>query len=90
MSPIHFPQANVEFTAPADMEESQVATIPAHRGTIERGSIEGAPVIVTAWKPTREELQTLIQGGPVFVAFICDGLPPHLIGTTFDYVTHPA
>jgi hypothetical protein len=82
MTPAIFPEANQNFKAPEDLDESQVFTIPAYSGNIQGGNLDGAPVVVTAWLPSPEDLERLNAGGAVYLAVI-GGLPPHLMATTF-------
>jgi hypothetical protein len=89
MNPIKFPQANTRFTAPEGMAESQVHTIEAFRGYVEKGSLDGVPVIVTAWLPNAQELSELMEGQPIFVSFVASGLPPHMLTTSFTNATSP-
>lgn len=89
MSPVHFPQANRWFRPPPSLEESQCSVIHAYCGTIERGSVEGLNLIVTAWQPSEEELKALNAGQPVFISFI-GVLPPHFATTNFAEATNPA
>lgn len=77
MIPVKFKQANKTFGPPVGFEESQVMPIPVYVGTIERGAIEGAPVLVTAWLPSPAELQALINGRPIYISFMGATLPPH-------------
>lgn len=44
MSPTNFPEANCVFGHPRDMEESQVRSIPAFRGSIKGGNCDGQEV----------------------------------------------
>lgn len=90
MNPIHFPEANIRYGPPADLVESQVMTIYAYQGKSQGGSVDGAPVIVVAWQPTPAELERLNQGAPLFLSFMCDGLPPHFPSLDFHAATHPA
>jgi hypothetical protein len=90
MTPVDFPEANCHPGPPKGYAESQVATISAYAGQIERGSMEGAPIIVTAWRPSPEELAMLNEGHPIFVSFISGGLPPHFLSVHFECATHPA
>lgn len=83
MTPIKFNEATTTFGAPTDLSESQCSKIPAYIGTVEKGSVEGSPIIVTAWKPNSAELEVLQAGGSVFVSFLSSGLPPHLLTTSF-------
>lgn len=90
MTPVEFPEANVRFGPPPDLTDSQCLTIFAYRGEVERGSIEGAPVVVTAWKPSPEEIDRILMGEPIYLTFIGGGLPPHYLCTDFHTATHPA
>jgi hypothetical protein len=89
MIAVKFPQANTAFKHPDDLDESQCFTCPGFHGKVEGGSLDGVPITVTAWKPEAADLARLNAGEPIFLAFL-GGLPPHLVGTTFDEVTHPA
>lgn len=89
MIPIAFPEANMNFKAPDDLEESQCATIPAYRGKIAGGSVDGIDVVVVAWLPSSEDLRRLAQGEPIFLSVV-GGLPPHFLTTDFYTATHPA
>lgn len=89
MAPVDFPESNRRFTAPSDLAESQVATIPAYAGHIEGGALDGVPIVVTAWKPDEGELALLNAGQPILLSFI-GGLPPHMATMDFQSATHPA
>ena len=86
MTPVDFPESNTTFGPPPDLEESQCQTIHAYHGTVPRGSVEGAGIVVTAWRPSAEELEALNAGAPVFLTCI-GGLPPHLLSTSFKGAT---
>ncbi len=83
MTPIKFPEANTRFGPPSDLEESQCATIHAYLGKLAEGSLDGSPIVITAWKPSPEELQAMNEGAPVFLSFV-GGLPPHFACTSFE------
>lgn len=86
MIPVKFDQANCAFGPPPDLAESQCRTIHGFIGEVANGSVDGAKFIVTAWKPTPEELAELNAGGAVFLSFL-GGLPPHLATTNFQAAT---
>jgi hypothetical protein len=86
MTPTNLPEANGIFHAPQG-DESRVASIHVYQGEIKGGSCDGFPVIVTAWKPNVKELEDLQAGKPVYIGFVTNGLPPHILGTTFESVT---
>jgi hypothetical protein len=83
MNPFNFPQAKTPFIAPSDMDASQVFTIKAFRGKVNAGNLDGADFVVTAWKPTEEELKQLNEGNAVFLTCL-GGLPPHFLTTSFE------
>ena len=89
MIPTQFPQANKVFGAPKDLHEEQVRAIPAYLGTVEGGSVDGCPIVVTAWQPTLQEIADIVAGQPVFLSVI-GGLPPHFLTTRFEQATKPA
>lgn len=84
-----FPESNIVFGPPPDLDATQCAPIPAFRGIIQNGSVDGAPVVVTAWKPTPIELERLNQGHPVFVSFLGHGIPGHMLTTEFESAIRP-
>lgn len=83
MIPVIFPQANARFGPPSDLDESQCMTIHAYLGKVVGCSIDGADQVITAWKPTADELALLNAGQPVFLSCI-GGLPPHFITCDFE------
>lgn len=85
MTPANFPQANTKFRAPNAMDESQVATIPAFVGKLDGGNLDGAEVVIVAWTPSKEELEDLNNGKPIFLT-VLGGLPPHSLATKVDFL----
>jgi hypothetical protein len=90
MTPIKFPEANAYYGPPPDMTAGQCGSIDLFRGRAASGSLDGAPVIVTAWRPDARELTALNAGGAVFLTFVGTGLPPHCVTTSFEQATNPA
>lgn len=89
MTPADFPESNANFVPPDTLEESQCGRIRGYVGKIERGSVEGAPVVVTAWKPCPEEIRHLIEGGSVYLSILGGGLPPMMVSTSFKAAISP-
>lgn len=89
MTPTNFPETNVTFTAPEDLDESQVGSIPAHHGIIEQGSLAAHPIVVTAWRPTPEELEEIIMGNPIYVTTLGQRIPPQMLTTNFKAAVSP-
>ncbi len=89
MTPTHFEQANRQYGPPPSLTEGQCRTISAHVCEAANGSVDGAFMVVTAWKPNERELAALNAGQPVFLTCL-GGLPPHFITTSFQEATNPA
>lgn len=89
MTPVHFPEVNILFGPPQDLEESQVQTIPGFAGQTQGGSCDGLPLTVVAYQLTKEEAQHLMDGGLLFFSMI-GGLAPHYPSLDFHTATHPA
>ncbi len=89
MTPTAFLEQNRTFMKPPDMTDTQCLPIGAFVGEVNSGPCEGVPMIVTAWKPSVEELQLLNEGEAVFIGFLGGTLPPHILGTSFKQVTNP-
>lgn len=86
MTPAKFPEANTCYGPPNDMDESQVQTIHAFVGLIQGGNVDGAQVVVTAWKPNEEDLQRLQSGGLIYLEILGQILPPHSIHTEVEFI----
>ncbi len=90
MTPQDFPESNIRFGPPPDLSDSQCGAIHAYQGQVQQGSVEGAPVIVTAWKPDARELAALNAGAPVYLSMLAGGLAPHFLSTSFAEAANPA
>lgn len=71
------------------MHENQVATIHAYSTEAAQGSCDGTPMVVTAWKPTAQEMADIASGTVVFLTCL-GGLPPHFLTTRFEQAINPA
>lgn len=83
MTPTDFPETNKTFHHPEDLDDSQVQSIRAFVGNTYGGSMDGAPVVVTAWQPSPHEIDRIVAGAPVFLVCV-GGLPPHYLATSFE------
>jgi hypothetical protein len=83
-----FPEANSNFRRPTDMTAEQCVSIPTYKGVVESGSCAGHKLVVVAWKPTPEELEVIVAGGPIFLS-VLGGLPPHFLTACFAHATNP-
>lgn len=88
-SPVKFVEANRVFGPPPDLDESQCRSIEAFVGQAQGGSCDGSPLVVVAYKFTKEEAQVLLEGGLLYFTMV-GGLAPHYPSLSFRDATHPA
>ena len=88
MTPCNMPQANDVFGPPPGLDRSQVRPIAAYHGRAEGGSLDGVEIVVTAWRPSPDEVAEIMAGQPIYLTFI-GALPPHTVSTDFETATHP-
>ncbi len=87
MTPTFPPIYNSGYVAPEGMTSDQVGSIPAFKGRINQGNLDGADYMVTAWKPSSDDLRVLNDGGSIFMTAI-NNLPPHFLSTSFNEATN--
>jgi len=87
--PAKFDQSNQVLIPPGEFDENQCKPIHACVGKAVGGSCDGARVVITAWKPTDDELYDIMQGNPIFLTCI-GGLQPHFLSTSFEQAIRPA
>lgn len=73
MKPVDFPEKNFTFGPPQGVSERDCGNLPCYKG-IEEGS--NWPVIISAWKPTPEELEEIKRTGTVWLRIYGSGMPP--------------
>jgi hypothetical protein len=101
MIPVKPPLSNAVFHPPSDLDHTQVFSIHAYKNAVSSGftqlvfagevppgsNLDGANFIVTAWKPTDEELAVLVKGGCIFLSCLAV-LPPHFLTTDWNIATY--
>jgi hypothetical protein len=83
MRPVEFPECNVSFGPPKELDESQCMTIKGYTKEINSGNLDGTRMIVVAWQPDNIERERISKGGPVFLTML-GGLNPHFLTTDFQ------
>lgn len=77
MIPVNFDGA-VQIGKPETMTDEQCMAIPASYGI----DNDGFRYFITAWKPSKEDIEAFQRGEPVWVKVIANGLPPMALFTT--------
>jgi hypothetical protein len=76
-----FPDANHTFKPP-EGTESKVAETRAWVGEVKKDGLDGARIVVVAWKPDENEIRAIMTGAPIYISF-AGNLPPHFPTTSF-------
>ena len=76
MIPIYF-EGSQEIKKPVNMTDEECSSIWATTGVDEAGYA----YILTAWKPSYEDLQALNNGSPIYIKVLSTGLPPMALFT---------
>jgi len=77
MSPSKHPTNNALFGAPIGWNQDE---LPCDSLPITRTEFDGAPVLVSFWRPTPEELEALFLGGLVMLHVYGNGHPVVALG----------
>jgi len=79
MQPISFPGA-IEVGKPANMTDEQCFSVYAAKGSYEFIGSDGKQYQATfwteAWKPSKEDIEAINRGEPIYIQIHSHGLPP--------------
>jgi hypothetical protein len=81
MQPTDFPESDAELQKPDDMSDDECGRLPVAVGTRHEGKY---PCIVSAFKPTDEEIDTLVNGGTIYLHVLGTGMPPVRLSTEIE------
>lgn len=72
MLPVSFEGVNHTFVKPDSMSDDECGDLRVYRGIDQNGY----PMILSAWQPSKEDLEALNAGRPVFLNILGQGMPP--------------
>lgn len=75
MTAAAFDEDNAVLGPPPGMGEEEVFSLSVFRGPNE----DGQPVVVSCWKPTREELEEINRTGRVWLIVMGHTMPPVML-----------
>ncbi len=75
MFPCSFTEANQVYDKPESMSYDECEALNTFIGL----SADGVPVIISCWKPTREELDEINKTGRIWCFHYGTILPPHAL-----------
>jgi hypothetical protein len=80
MIPCSFDESNCVLDNPGDMDHEECEALSVWKGRYDNGT----PVVVSCWKLTKDEVETLMTTGRVWLHLIGHTMPPALL-----QVEHP-
>ena len=72
MLPVDFQGSNLDLNKPEDWTDEQCGSMRAWYGK----APDGTPGFITAWQPSREDLDALNRGEPLYLRTLGEGFPP--------------
>lgn len=72
MMPVDFPGTNITFTKPAGWKDEDCADLKAMVGAHDDGSY----FVLTAWKPSKEDIEAINRGEPIYMKTHGAGFTP--------------
>jgi hypothetical protein len=72
MLPTTFEGSNFTFTKPKDMTDEQCSDLTVFKGKTE----DGFPVIISCWRFSKEDLETIKETGCIYLSINGNCMPP--------------
>ena len=87
MLPRNFPESNFVYGKPADWTDEQCMDLPVWRGQVpidERGTT--VHTIISCWQPSKEDIEAIVAGKPIYLAVTATGQPPVSLYTENPFI----
>lgn len=84
MLPTDFPQANFTFTKPQGFTDEECSDLRVFKGT----DPTNVPVIISAWQPSKEDIEAINAGKPIYLQIVGYGMPPVALYTENPFEAH--
>lgn len=91
MLPVTFNEANFTFGKPPSMSDEQCASLHVFRGSApidEQGTL--MPVVISKWQPSREDIDAINNGEPIWLSITGTGMPPVSLFTENPFIKEHA
>lgn len=72
MTPTAFDEENAVLDPPVDMTLDECSVLSVYKGNMQ----DGTPVVISCWKPTKEEWEEIQKTGRVWLIVYGNGMPP--------------
>lgn len=79
MLPVDFEGTNINLTKSSNMTDEQCSEVRAFKGV----DVDGFPFFLTAWQPSKEDIEAINAGRPIMLKVMGQSAPPVAM-YTFD------
>lgn len=87
MIPVDFPERNFVFTKPKGWTDEQCSDLPVWRGQVPIDEVGNtAETIISCWQPSKEDIEAIVAGKPIFLYVTGSGQPPVSLSTDCPFV----
>lgn len=72
MLPADFPEANFTYTKPEGMTDEECMDLRVFKGSYS----DGTPAIISVWRPSKEDIDAINEGKPIYLSITSHIMPP--------------
>lgn len=90
MLPVSFPEQNFTYKKPEGWTDEQCMDLPVWKGNIaidDHGNL--APVIISCWQPSKEDIESIAAGKPIYLFVTGTVLSPVSLATENPFIPQP-
>lgn len=91
MLPIDFPEKNMVYTKPKGWTDEQCGDLSVWKGKVlidDKGNT--APTIISCWQPSKEDIEAIIAGKPIYLFVTAEVQCPVSLSTDNPFIQVPA
>jgi hypothetical protein len=86
MLPIDFPEKNIIYEKPNGWTDEQCSDLSVWRGEVpidDHGNT--APTVISCWQPSKEDIEAIIAGKPIWLYITGTAQPPVSLSTDHPF-----
>ena len=76
MLPVDFQQANFTFKKPDTMTDEDCGELRVFKGHFQGSDGQKYPCIISKWQPSKEDIDAIVNGAPIYLSITGHALPP--------------
>lgn len=87
MLPVNFPEANIIYRKPEGWTDEQCGDLAVWKGDCpidDKGNT--APTLISCWQPSKEDIEAIVAGKPIYLYVTCNVQPPVSLSTVNPFI----